>query len=180
MRTAERDYYKVLQIDPEADPEVVDAAFKVLAARFHPESDLTGVHEIRLAEVTRAHAVLSDRGRRRTYDIERMDRFGPIGDGTEVAVPVEAAEPAAVPVARGLGARIQSGPHTNGNGAAPVGSTVLDFGRYAGWTLRDIAMEDADYLRWLTRHSSGIRFRGEIFRLLKDDVDAPYAPPASR
>jgi hypothetical protein len=37
-------------------------------------------------------------------------------------------------------------------------------------TLREIAAEDVDYLRWLTRHSSGIRFRGEIQRMLRDDL----------
>jgi uncharacterized protein (DUF3820 family) len=50
----------------------------------------------------------------------------------------------------------------------PIGSTVLDFGRFAGRTLRDIAAEDTEYLRWLARHSSGIRFRGEIERLLRN------------
>ena len=42
----------------------------------------------------------------------------------------------------------------------------LDFGRYVGWLLRDLVHEDPDYLRWLSRHSSGIRFRGEIQQLL--------------
>ena len=42
--------------------------------------------------------------------------------------------------------------------------------RYAGMTLREIAGEDVDYLRWLTRHSSGIRFRGEIQRMLREDL----------
>jgi curved DNA-binding protein CbpA len=85
VTSVQRDYYKVLQIDPEADPEVVDAAYKVHAARFHPERDLTGVHEVRLAELNRVHAVLSDPGRRRTYDIEREDRFGPIPPREDVA-----------------------------------------------------------------------------------------------
>jgi curved DNA-binding protein CbpA len=168
MRTSERDYYKVLQIDPEADPEVIDAAYQVLAARFHPESDLTGVHEIRLGELNRAHAVLSDPGRRRAYDIERSDRFG-LPDEEAVPLSIEAPEMAGTHSARGLGARLNGGPAVNGGGP-PLGGTVLDFGRYAGMTLREIAGEDVDYLRWLTRHSSGIRFRGEIQRMLREDL----------
>lgn len=164
MRTAERDYYKVLQVDPEADGDVVDAAYRVLAARFHPESDLTGVHEIRLAELTRAHAVLSDPGRRRTYDIERSMRFGMPDFEEAVPVPVEAPELVESHAGRGLGARFTA------NGDAPPGSSLLDFGRYAGMTIREIAGQDVDYLRWLTRHSSGIRFRGEIQRLLREDL----------
>jgi len=166
MRTSERDYYKVLQIDPEADGDVVGAAFQALAARFHPESDLTGVHEIRLAELNRAHAVLSDPGRRRTYDIERSLRFGLPDSEEAVPLPVEAPELVEAHAARGLGARLTA---ANGDGSPP-GNTVLDFGRYAGMTLREIAGEDVDYLRWLTRHSSGIRFRGEIQRMLREDL----------
>ena len=43
----------------------------------------------------------------------------------------------------------------------PSGS-VLDFGRYAGWSIGQLARHDPDYLRWLCRHSSGIRFRAEV------------------
>jgi hypothetical protein len=39
---------------------------------------------------------------------------------------------------------------------------VIDFGRYKGWTIASVAREDPEYLRWLTRHSSGMRFRPEI------------------
>ena len=166
MRTAERDYYKVLQIDTEADGDVIDAAYGVLAARFHPESDLTGVHEIRLAELTRAHAVLSDPGRRRTYDIERSMGFGLPDFEEAVPVSVDAPELVESHAGRGLGARLT----TANGGGPPPGSTVLDFGRYAGMTIREIAGQDVDYLRWLTRHSSGIRFRGEIQRLLREDL----------
>jgi hypothetical protein len=35
-------------------------------------------------------------------------------------------------------------------------------------TLREIAAQDTEYLRWLSRHSSGLRFRHEIDRILRD------------
>jgi hypothetical protein len=44
--------------------------------------------------------------------------------------------------------------------------TRLEFGRYAGWTLRDLARRDPDYLRWLSRHASGLRYRTEIYAIL--------------
>jgi uncharacterized protein (DUF3820 family) len=44
--------------------------------------------------------------------------------------------------------------------------TKLSFGRYAGWTLRDLARQDPDYLRWLSRHSSGVLYRTEIYQIL--------------
>jgi hypothetical protein len=51
------------------------------------------------------------------------------------------------------------------------GETRLDFGRYAGWRLADVARSDADYLRWLSRHSAGVRFREQIRALLRDEAD---------
>jgi hypothetical protein len=44
--------------------------------------------------------------------------------------------------------------------------TRLEFGRYTGWTLRDLARRDPDYLRWLSRHVSGLRYRTEIYSIL--------------
>ena len=77
----------------------------------------------------------------------------------------------------GLAGRLASGnPATQQQGMWSAGDTQLDFGRYAGWSLRDIARQDEAYLRWLARHSSGIRFRGEIAKLLREPLDDPYAP----
>ena len=44
--------------------------------------------------------------------------------------------------------------------------SVLNFGRYSGWGLRDLARQDPEYLLWLSRHSSGIRYRTEIYTIL--------------
>ena len=49
---------------------------------------------------------------------------------------------------------------------ADANSPRLTFGRYAGWSLSQVARWDIDYLRWLGRHSSGLRFKGEIDKLL--------------
>jgi len=164
MKTARRDYYKVLQVDPEAEPEIIDAAYQTLAARFHPESDLTGVHEVRTKELKRAYEVLSNPGRRRAYDIERSEVYQPMGPGELIGVPEPQPEPqlaTANATPRGLSGRLAAGP------AGSNGSTVLDFGRFAGMTLREIARQDTEYLRWLARHSSGIRFRNEIDAVLR-------------
>lgn len=47
-----------------------------------------------------------------------------------------------------------------------AGRVVLDFGRYQGWALEEIARRDSGYLEWLKRHSSGPRYRREIDRVL--------------
>ena len=53
-----------------------------------------------------------------------------------------------------------------GPGASSFDPRVLDFGHYAGRSVVEIARSDPDYLHWLARHPSGIRYRAEISRAL--------------
>jgi len=55
------------------------------------------------------------------------------------------------------------------------GHTVIDFGRYAGWTLVQIAAEDDDYLAWLARTPIGRPLRGEIAAILDERAQAMHA-----
>lgn len=156
------DYYRILMVDPEADPEVITAAFRVLARRLHPDRDITGVEEFRMAELNRAYGVLRDPEKRQKYDAER--RLTPVGPGTDADE--EAPRPG------GLAARWNA--VEEARTASPRPTTMaghdarLDFGRYAGMTLREVASQDLEYLRWLARHSSGLRFRHDIERILRD------------
>jgi curved DNA-binding protein CbpA len=64
------------------------------------------------------------------------------------------------------------------NGTKPshqdaAGRLVVDFGRYRGWALEEIARQDPEYLEWLKRHSSGPRYRHEIDRVLAQRGSAP-------
>jgi curved DNA-binding protein CbpA len=186
MTTIQRDYYKVLQVDPEASLAVITAAYKVLAKRFHPETDLTGVHEVRLAELRRAHDVLKDPASRRRYDLERVERLSPVGPGRE---PEPIQTPVLVPPPRHTSAdgtpdgdamlsRTATGrpPPTTAEVSLTAGDLRLNFGRYEGWSLTELAKQDPAYLRWLARHSSGLRYRREIAKVLGEPLDDPYAP----
>jgi len=59
-----------------------------------------------------------------------------------------------------------------GHGAAgpppgrPSGS-VLNFGRYAGWSLGEIARRDLEYIEWLDRVPIGRAYRDEIDAILR-------------
>jgi exodeoxyribonuclease X-like protein len=65
-----------------------------------------------------------------------------------------------------------------GDDRVPVGpghdssfdSSTLDFGHHAGRTIAELAVSDPDYLRWLARHPSGVRYRAEIQRVLASAV----------
>lgn len=156
----ETDYYKVLEVDPEADPDVIEAAYRALSNKLHPESDPTGLDRVRQTEFDHAFAILSNGIQRRAYDARRAERvpMGPGFDGTSRLA------------AGALSERVQAGP--NGEHLAKF---KLDFGRYAGWTLGELALKDPGYLRWLSRHSSGIRYRAAILRLLTQ-VEAQRRP----
>ncbi len=55
------------------------------------------------------------------------------------------------------------------------GPGVLDFGRYEGSTITDIERHDPDYLKWLSRHSSGIRYRSAITAAMNKKKPTPPA-----
>lgn len=60
--------YQVLQVDPGADQEVVEAAFKRLALKYHPDRSSDPAAPERMRELIDARALLTDPGRRRSYD----------------------------------------------------------------------------------------------------------------
>src|SRR5262249_12189963 len=61
------DYYEVLQISANAEPETVHRVYRLLAQRFHPDNKETG-NPGRFREVTDAYQVLGDAAERARYD----------------------------------------------------------------------------------------------------------------
>ena len=143
MPTPPFDPYAVLQVLPTAEQEVVNAAFKALAFKYHPDRDATRRAAEKMAELNRAYTLVRDAKARTTHDRSRRMTIA----GVSVAV---ASHPGAVPPP-----------------AAAAPGSVLTFGRYLGWSLRDLARRDPDYILWLSRHSSGIRYRTEIYGILR-------------
>lgn len=45
--------------------------------------------------------------------------------------------------------------------------TVLNFGRYAGWSLGEVARHDIEYIEWLDRAPIGRNHRQEIDDILR-------------
>jgi hypothetical protein len=45
--------------------------------------------------------------------------------------------------------------------------TVLNFGRYAGWSLGEVARTDIEYIEWLDRAPIGRNYRQEVDELLR-------------
>ena len=64
----ERTYYQALHVDPAADPEVIEAAFRRLALKYHPDTSTDPEAASRMREIIEARECLSDPARRRSYD----------------------------------------------------------------------------------------------------------------
>jgi len=201
------DPYKVLQVDPEAEDEVIAAAYRRLARKYHPDT-ATGAEAVgRMQSINAAWEVIGNPTRRATYDRQRaveaaISRSGVAGGtaggtdagGTGHAPAADAARPAPTQAPSGAPPRTpepeivsrdwSSGRSTvgggydpsmrtaDGTGAAgqppgnPSGS-VLNFGRYAGWSLGEVSRSNLEYLEWLDRMPIGRPYRDEIDAILR-------------
>ena len=68
--SADPDPYRVLGLDPAAEPDAVATAYRALARRHHPDVSREPDAESRMAEINAAWAILGDRDRRAAYDRE--------------------------------------------------------------------------------------------------------------
>ena len=155
------DPYRMLQVIPDAEPEVIQAAYRALARKHHPD---VGGSEMQMAMLNAAWETLRDQGERARYDLDRKTAAAaqttkeePCGADQRTPVPT--------PSPRPMSARARSG-------------TVLDFGRYAGFSLGELAVQDRNYLEWLERTPVGRRLQREIEVLLT--ASRPTTPRPAR
>lgn len=65
------DHYRTLQVDRDAEPEVVERAYKALSLKYHPDvvpADRAEAATRRMQRINAAYAVLRDPAERRRYD----------------------------------------------------------------------------------------------------------------
>jgi hypothetical protein len=62
------DYYELLQISPNADPDMIHRVYRLLAQRYHPDNGTTG-DEKAFRAITDAYKVLSEPEKRAAYDV---------------------------------------------------------------------------------------------------------------
>jgi curved DNA-binding protein CbpA len=200
------DPYKILQVDSEAEDEVIAAAYRRLARKYHPDT-ATGPEALgRMEAINAAWEVLGNPARRAAHDRQRalqaaMSRSGtvdaaapprsggggdsaprpapgPAPDSPRPASPPRAREPEVVSRDWTSGRSTVGGGYdpsmrtADGMGAAgrppgnPSGS-VMNFGRYSGWSLGEISRSDLEYLEWLDRMPIGRPYRDEIDAILR-------------
>lgn len=223
------DPYKVLQVDPQAERDVIESAYRRLARKYHPDvSSEPDSHEKMIA-LNQAWEQLRDPVKRAAVDRARLRTMGntawvaaaaaqartastaqpthgPIiapppgaqaGDTswsfgsmtdpayyspntTSAAGPQGWAE-ARVPIG-GFASGVSNRPGWGATGPPPgnPSGSVLNFGRFAGWSLGEIARTEIEYLEWLDRMPIGRAYQAEIDELLrargrrsKPDGDSP-------
>lgn len=79
LYTADPDYYAILQVSGSADQEVIRAAYRSLARKYHP--DQSGASSpARMRQINEAYEALGDPVRRRAYDQSRIGQFVDLTD----------------------------------------------------------------------------------------------------
>ena len=122
-----------------AVPEVIEAAYRALARLRHPDATDEPDADSAMAELNWAYAVLREPDLKASYDSPGAD-------------PGRVEPPAAQwtePSLQRAGGAWRPRPPSRRDATNPA-NTTLDFGRYAGMTLRQIARVEPSYLEWLT------------------------------
>jgi len=185
------DPYKVLQVDSEAEDEVIQAAYRRLAQKYHPDIAPGAEAAARMIAINAAWEILRDPGRRAAHDLagrllrhaeDRSTQRGsaePSSRGARPAGTPTAHAPEAVSGNWTTGRSSAGGGYDPSRMRAPDGfaaagpppgdasGAVLNFGRYAGWSLGEIARRDVEYIEWLDRMPIGRPYRDEIDQLLR-------------
>jgi curved DNA-binding protein len=168
-----RDAYKVLQVDPDADLDVIQAAYRRLAQKFHPDLTSESVDaitsEARMIEINEAWDKVRDPVRRAAYDRGRAS--GQHGSGQPASSRWAPRSTHAGGSSSTGRSRSDTRPSSDTGSAGPPpggpSGSVLNFGRYAGWSLGEIGRVDPGYLEWLDRMPIGRTYEAELQDLLR-------------
>lgn len=159
----DQDYYEILQVHPGASQEVIRAAYRALAQRYHPDN--AGPDgEATMVVINGAYEVLGDSDRRAQYDRDRGIRAPDGGAGSEGSASGGSAG-AATPTGTAFTGHAPSGEWWEGSAGPPPGrpsGSVLQFGRHKGWSIGEITRYDPGYLEWLERKPEGRPYLDEI------------------
>jgi curved DNA-binding protein CbpA len=158
-----RTLYDVLMVSPKADRQLISVVYRHLAKRYHPDKDPSPAAAVRMAELNKAYAVLSDDERRRRYD-EEIALGGP---QAQDVVPGDSRPGRMGVVNTSATAREPHGEAGPPPANPPAAGNPLTFGRYRGWTLNQVARYDFGYIVWLSRTTMGRNYKRELDVLLR-------------
>jgi hypothetical protein len=120
---ADVDHYRTLGVDPSSEDVVIQAAYRALMRRYHPDTNSNPEAIGRSQTINAAYAILSDPERRSAYDRTRAARGG--ASGTPPPPPPPQDEPPASAADSGLPASMKNGPGSVVAYGAVVGICIL-------------------------------------------------------
>ena len=141
-------YYKILMLAEIADREIISVVYRKLAQRYHPDVDQSAEAAQKMAEINEAYATLRDPAKRAKYDAWLASRRDRRASDRLIR---------------------RQGDVPYGGAGIPIGpaqGSMLDFGRYSGWTIGQIKRHDPEFLEWLVRVPAGRHYRDEIQAIL--------------
>lgn len=65
-----KDYYAILMVHPQAEPFLIEAAYKRLAREYHPDLNQSPQQHEKMLAINEAYEVLSNPARRKSFDAE--------------------------------------------------------------------------------------------------------------
>ena len=114
------DAYKILQVDSEAEDEVIQAAYRRLARKYHPDLAPEPEAANRMAAINAAWALLGTRAARAAYDRSRAASSGSTTPGASPHRAGQHGHDAGTP--RATGTAHDAGGHPSPTGGRPVSS----------------------------------------------------------
>jgi curved DNA-binding protein CbpA len=157
------DYYELLQISPNADPDTVTRVFRLLARRYHPDQADTGNDE-KFREILAAYAVLNDPAKRAHYDVNhlgiRRERWRFVAEGAPDAGDFATEQQVRLVVLEILYSRRRAEPHK-------PGLSLLDLAELMGQPL-----EHLEFTSWyLVQKKFVLRNDQSQLQITADGVD---------
>jgi hypothetical protein len=194
-------YYDVLDLDRDATPEEIKAAYYELARRYHPDVAAQDPELAqRFALISAAYRVLSDQQRRYRYDrslpkksyplrhptpqkiwreatevvLIRSDRFGPLNQAMEAVVPITLDEDLLVLTIPGSERHLAGHLETASNRNSILNALELVYGQRIGFRLIDGATEED----WLALKEAEAKAKSPVGSASAEQAGAVARPAA--
>lgn len=85
--SATPDYYAVLGVSPDSEDIVIQAAYRALMRRYHPDKNSSKEAQRKTIEINAAYAILGNPAKRAAYDEQRSNTDGSKGDPEPASPP---------------------------------------------------------------------------------------------
>ena len=157
------DPYATLEVDPTASQEVVSAAYRALARRFHPDIAPGPEAVARMVAINAAWELLRNPTLRASWD----RKHGRVVIEPELDGAADRATGAYTPGGHRWAAGTAPGTGAAGPPPGRPSGSVLDFGRHIGWSIGEISRVDPGYLTWLESKPEGRPYMAEIDATLR-------------